>query len=383
MLFNTDLARRPAMDAGTVLVCEGYMDVIALAQAGIDYAVAPLGTAVTTTQLNLLWQMADAPVMCLDGDAAGIRAMQRASELALPMLVPGKSLHFARLPKGQDPDDVVRERGADGMRALIEQAPGLAEMLWLEVAGQGAGSPEEKAGQEHKLLQLAESIQNQTVKAHYRAYFKEKIWARPEQSARQGQQKWQKPNGKPATPRIEVRMPSLPSAMDQSIHARKAMLECAKLVLCYPQILQDAYALEEFTRIESSDAALNLLCQQIADCVSEEPMLDRAALQARLVEMGLENQVTRLLATDEVSIPKLLQKDMYAQQLPMAQRMWQQSLNAYQLAAIVGELRQAEMEMAQQLSEETMERVTALKSQLVRIEQEREQLYMQDQAGGG
>src|SRR6202012_840314 len=111
-------------------VCEGYMDVIALSQAGIVHCVAPLGTAITAEQLQLCWQLVDEPTLCLDGDSAGVRAMARASDLALPLLVPGKTIRIALLPKGEDPDTLVRTIGKAAFDEVIAQAQPLALALW-------------------------------------------------------------------------------------------------------------------------------------------------------------------------------------------------------------------------------------------------------------
>ena len=115
VLFNVAAARKAAHDRGGVIVAEGYMDVIALTRAGFPNAVAPLGTALTPEQLQLLWRMADEPLLCFDGDSAGRKAAYRAVETALPLLTPGKSLAFAFLPDGLDPDDLLRQQGAEAV----------------------------------------------------------------------------------------------------------------------------------------------------------------------------------------------------------------------------------------------------------------------------
>ena len=113
VLYNFHRARQPAYDNNSVLVAEGYMDVVGMARAGIGHAVAPLGTALTEEQIQMAWRMAPEPILCLDGDQAGLRAAYRAIDRALPLLKPGYSLRFAILPPGKDPDDVVREGGAE------------------------------------------------------------------------------------------------------------------------------------------------------------------------------------------------------------------------------------------------------------------------------
>src|SRR5690606_5779696 len=138
--------------AGTVIAVEGYMDVIALAQAGFENAVAPLGTALTDNQLEHLWRMAGEPVLCFDGGQAGLKAAWRAPDLALPMVAAGRTLRFALLPEGQDPDDLVRANGPDAFRAVLEQARPLAELLWLrETAGGVFDTPERRAELEKTL----------------------------------------------------------------------------------------------------------------------------------------------------------------------------------------------------------------------------------------
>jgi DNA primase len=145
------------------------MDVVALAQAGIIEAVAPLGTALTETQLEMLWRIADAPLLCFDGDTAGQRAAMRAITRALPMLAPARSLGIVRLPAGLDPDDLIRERGAQAMRDLLAKPISLVETLWtFERDAQPLTSPEAKAGLKARLLAHVETIADQDIRALYR-----------------------------------------------------------------------------------------------------------------------------------------------------------------------------------------------------------------------
>src|SRR5436853_3972052 len=129
-LYNGAAARQAAHNGAQIVVVEGYVDVIAMVTAGFPAAVAPLGTALTEDQLALIWKMADEPVLCFDGDRAGQKAAYRAADLALPFLAPGKSLRFALLPEGQDPDDLVRSGGRGAIEEVIAAARPLAEMIW-------------------------------------------------------------------------------------------------------------------------------------------------------------------------------------------------------------------------------------------------------------
>jgi len=146
LLFNHHRARKPAMDAKEVIVVEGYVDVVMMTQGGFPNTVAPLGTALTVDQCRLLWTMADEPTLCFDGDGAGLRAAYRAVDLALPLISAEKTLKFALLPEGQDPDDVVRTAGPAAMRAVLAKAEPLADMLFRrETFGQSFETPEKRA----------------------------------------------------------------------------------------------------------------------------------------------------------------------------------------------------------------------------------------------
>lgn len=168
MLYNLPAARAAARESGTVIVTEGYMDVIALHQAGLSHAVAPLGTALTEEQIALLWRLTPEPVLCFDGDVAGQRAAYRAAERVLPLLKPGHSLRFALLPPGEDPDSLIRAEGPQAMTTLIDSAQPLAEVLWRHaVEGRSLDTPERRAGLRQDLRELVGRIGDGTVKAYY------------------------------------------------------------------------------------------------------------------------------------------------------------------------------------------------------------------------
>ncbi len=168
VLFNLGGARQAAYEREQIIVVEGYMDVIALAQAGFPNAVAPLGTALTEDQMKLLWRMASEPVLCFDGDEAGRKAAYRAVDTALPLLEPGKSLKFTFMPGGQDPDDLIREQGAGAFAAQIEKSRPLAGVLWArEVGGGDFSTPERRAALEDRLAELLKQIKAKRVRRHY------------------------------------------------------------------------------------------------------------------------------------------------------------------------------------------------------------------------
>lgn len=168
-LYNLHRAAPAARQTGRVVVVEGYMDVIALANVGIADVVAPLGTALTEMQLELLWRMVDAPVLCFDGDAAGQRAAMRAIARAIPLLAPMRSLNIVRLPSGLDPDDLIKAKGAAAMERLLANPASLIETLWeAERDAQPLTTPEAKAGLKARLMAHVETIADPDIKALYR-----------------------------------------------------------------------------------------------------------------------------------------------------------------------------------------------------------------------
>jgi len=198
ILYNLANARAAARGINgaadkPLIVVEGYMDVIALAQAGFGQAVAPLGTALTEEQLALLWRLCPQPILCFDGDAAGLKAAYRALDRALPLLKAGASLQFMLLPGGQDPDEIIRAEGAAAFAALLAQALPLADILWRrETEGQNFATPESRAALESRLKTAAFTIKDTALRNYYLQYIRQHLWeyfrARPSAggSGRQG-----------------------------------------------------------------------------------------------------------------------------------------------------------------------------------------------------
>jgi len=214
-LYNLHRAAPSARSSGRLIVVEGYMDVVALASAGIAEAVAPLGTALTEDQIGRLWQMVPCPVLCFDGDAAGQRAARRAVMRALPLLNPGHSLTLVTLLEGKDPDDVVRSEGAGAIEALLQRGVSLIEALWQAEREAGPlNTPEDKAGLKARLIEATETIRHPDIRALYRRELLDRFGAlayppreRPA-PARQGGgqarrgQRWQPPE--PPLPALAV-----------------------------------------------------------------------------------------------------------------------------------------------------------------------------------
>ena len=167
-LYNHGPAREAAGKGHPLIVAEGYMDVIALVEAGFEASVAPLGTAITEDQLRLLWRIAPEPIIAMDGDKAGLRAAMRVIDTALPLLEAGQSLRFCLMPEGQDPDDLLRASGPQAMQALLDKAEPMVRLLWRrETEGAQIDSPERRAALDKRLRAAGKNIADPSIRAHY------------------------------------------------------------------------------------------------------------------------------------------------------------------------------------------------------------------------
>jgi DNA primase len=295
LLYGLALARTAARAKGTVVVAEGYMDVIALARAGFEHAVAPLGTAITETQLALLWQLADEPTICLDGDAAGLRAGHRLVEHALPHLKPGKSLRFAILPEGADPDDLIRDGGAESLAFRLEEALSLFDFLWdSETRNRNADTPERQAALRQRLGDLTQSIQDRAVRNLFRQAITQSWRARfGGWSGRR--QNSQKAPGAPAYlapesggrgvggSRLGARLANPDAAIERELLAP---------LLAHPELLQNVE--EELGALEFADSTLENLRQEIISWYSDVEHLDQSGLSNHLTSNGFASLVEQM-----------------------------------------------------------------------------------------
>jgi DNA primase len=177
-LYNVNTARSALNKQSSLIVAEGYMDVIALSQANFKASVAPLGTAITKDQLALIWRISPNPVIALDGDRAGINAAYRLIDIALPLIETGKTIKFVLMPEGYDPDDLIQERGRDAMQNLVDDAISLGDLLWKrETEGLSFNNPEARAALDKKLDQAISNVSDRQLKYHYQQYFKDLKWS--------------------------------------------------------------------------------------------------------------------------------------------------------------------------------------------------------------
>lgn len=258
-LYNHGPARQAAGKGQPLIVAEGYMDVIALAEAGFGASVAPLGTAITEHQLQLLWRISDEPIIALDGDTAGLRAAMRAVDLALPLLEAGKSLRFALMPEGKDPDDLLRAEGPAAVKTVLEGAIPMVKLLWQrETEGKVFDSPERKAALDKSLRDKIKLIRDPSIRAHYGQEIKDLRWQlfrpqrQPQNRQWQPRGKWQPPK-QPATP--GARSSFLASSETADIQMREAAI-LAIAILNPTVVVQFEHQLEEMECHDPDHAAL-------------------------------------------------------------------------------------------------------------------------------
>ncbi|MBY0393624.1 MAG: DNA primase, partial [Novosphingobium sp.] len=268
-VYNLHRASPASRQSGRVVVVEGYMDVVALAAAGIGEAVAPLGTALTEDQIERLWRMVETPVLCFDGDAAGQRAAARAIVRALPLLRPGHSLKIAVLPDKLDPDDLIKQRGVAAMEDVLAAARPMVEVLWaIERAAGPVTTPEDKAGLKARLMAHVESIGDNDIKGLYRRdlldRFGELAYPQRERPAFQPGQRRPGPGGKwqPGPPPL----PAAVTARMQAVGERRPLL-AAVLAGLIAQPGEIARHAESLARIEVPDPALAALLDALIDLV--------------------------------------------------------------------------------------------------------------------
>src|SRR5476649_1722075 len=396
-LYNIASARQAAHDGAQNIVVEGYVDVIAMVTAGFAATVAPLGTALTEDQLALLWKMADEPVLCFDGDNAGLRAAYRAVELAMPRLKPGKSLKFALLPQGQDPDDLVRSADREAVMEVIAAARPLADMLWArETEGHSFATPERRAALEARINEVTSGIADDSVRKYYRQDFNARLsqFFAPAQAPRgnfqrgqgqgqawrgkdwreRGNSNWQPRNGAPQrpatggknTPYVVVSQQLASSPVHRghrtAVPKREALI--LQAALNYPWLLHDH--LEELASLEFHHADAERLKCALIDIAAHAAAPDAEAIKAELAGRNLTETMERIgasITTQSVwgARPDAAPEDVLVtwQQLVALHRQWH---------SLTKELKDAEQALGQDNSEANYLRLRDVKARLARMD---------------
>ena len=336
-LYNIDLAKKSARESNMVVVMEGYMDVVSTFQSGITYAVATLGTAVTPEHLRLLWQMAREPVMCLDGDVAGQRAMMRAAEVALPLLKPGFSLRFALLPKGEDPDTYVQKNGKASFEKILVTSRRLSQILWETLSPQyKIDLPEGRAALESQLKLLSDKIADPTVRSHYASYFRKMLWSKA-----------------PAAPKVtQERSHHVEQLVAQHHSAALETLvqRLLNILIKFPELLHKSQVEETLSRLDVRSARLDALRNALLSACVHVDVADRERFNAYL-----ESRIHSELLSENMKLP-------YNETLTVKDGLllWTETLAVYQVAHLEFELKELEANLAQTMNEEALQRMVEL-----------------------
>ncbi len=319
VLFNLDQAKKPARDVGIAVVMEGYMDVVMTAQYGIHYAMATLGTAVTPEHLRQLWQVCKEPVLCLDGDTAGKRAMLRAAEIALPLITPGFSLRFAVLPQGEDPDSYIQKHGKDSFEKLLQHSKRLSQVLWETLLPQyKVTTAEGRAGLEGAFKKLANSIADATVKQHFIGYFKKQLW--------------ESTSNKKAP--LQVRSAKVEQMLAQHQHSALESLtqRMLKTLITFPDLLARAQVEEFISHATILSARMQHLRDALIHVAHQHEIADGESFRVALASHVSEEWCIEFIG-EALKLP-------YRQSLSEndAMVLWNESVSSYNIAHMQYEL---------------------------------------------
>jgi DNA primase len=329
VLYGLAQARAAAGKKREIVVVEGYMDAITLAQAGFAQVVAPLGTALTEAQMELLWRVADEPLLCFDGDPAGERAAYRAALRALPLLKPGKSLRFMALPKGEDPDSLIRTRGASAFATAMAGARALDEVIWqLELSGRSHDTPERRAALTDRLYARAREIADRGVQEHYRAAFKRRLEALFRPAERQA---GRRPSGRGRGRREpEPVWGRVPQGLTVRADPNEALLVQDRIILAllinHPELL--LAEAERLAELRLFTTQLDRLLRELLNVVVSGGGLETTILAnhlsqhgfAEVLEMVLNRSVQRLAPYTASGADSALAAERLAEYLDMRQR---------------------------------------------------------------
>ncbi len=372
LLYRAAAAREASRTAGTIVVVEGYVDAIACAEAGIGHVVAPLGTAMTERQLELLWRMVPEPILCFDGDAAGIRAAERMTDVALPLLKPGKTLHVALLPDGQDPDDLIGDGGAEAMQRVLAGARPLVEMIWSRELSAGTlDTPERRAAFEQRLMAAARSIADPGVRRHYEQSFAERIAELfgsrfPASGQRRGRRGASRGGGRGLpNPRPWERPPiTISETLRRSpiLQAGPSLREAVLVMTMvnHPHLLGEHF--DAFCTVELTFPALDRLRTEALEIVAGNPALDATGLRDALAAAGQQALLARLEGMVERSGHW---QAMAAADDRDAEQGWLQAVTLHRKARTLHkELKDAEAALAVDPSEVNLARMVDIQQQL-------------------
>jgi len=354
-LYSLDRASNSINKTDKIIVVEGYTDVISLYQAGYKNCVAPLGTALTESQVRLLWRWTSEPILCFDGDTAGQRAAGRAATNILPHLKPEKSLSFVLLPEGEDPDNLIKTKGVSAIKSLINVAVPLSEILWrISKVGYRIETPEDRAGFDKRLREMALLIEDKTVQKYYLDSFKQRLW---EEFARR-----KKPSeyGKKANVSLPIKKSSTSGVIDVNL-IQQAILIIT--LINYPILFEKIG--EQLAAIEFNSSELDKLRQEVLKILALKPAINREELQDYLNDKGF----LELLGT--LSTGQFLNHTSFAQpegDIVLVHKGWDQTFRLFQRTQLLDEIQKVEKELAENPTREIFDLLIALKETVTKKE---------------
>jgi DNA primase len=355
VLYGWAEARAAAARDASAIVVEGYMDVIALHRAGFATAVAPLGTALTETQIEELWRIAPEPVLCFDGDTAGQRAAGRALDRALPLLKPGLSLRFARLPEGEDPDTLVQRHGSAAMREVLDRAPPMAERIWALETAHNLDTPERRAALEKRLDGRVRQIADRSVQEHYREFFRERVYANF--SRRRGPVGGRFP-ARPGVPFAGRRLAGETApTVDPRLLLRRQQEVVVAPLLNHPFLVGEFE--EEISALDLPARDLDRLCREILKAHASWPDLDAALLRSHLSQNGYAGAVDGILSQPVLNHAAFARAEADAVTVRAGFR---DVIKQFQRRVLATEIKEAERALAADTSDATWARVQPLLS---------------------
>jgi DNA primase len=341
VFFAENFAKAHAYTKKRLFVVEGYLDAIAMHAAGYEETVASLGTALSVEHINKMWKYASQPIICLDGDAAGLRAMNKVANLALSLLKDNYSLSFIELPTGMDPDELLKNRGREFFNQLIEKKINLSQAIWLSEFKELPlnASPEQKSSLEKRLMSLAETIPDKIIKSAYRSFFLQQLWHNVKKQINKVKQT--------SINYINTHLTSIASCVISDIQRMQRTMLI--IILNYPHLLQDYEIEEEFSNIEFSEIALNALRENILQLYH----LNHDITKEQLIKV-FENQQVYL------DISKWGEGNVAFFKEP-AKLIWQYSLSKYHTLVLENEY----VVKLEAFTEDSMEKAEEIRKQII------------------
>ncbi len=358
-LFGLHIAGPAARRANTILVTEGYLDVIALYQAGFHHAVAPLGTAITEDQIRLLWKIVPEPVLCLDGDRAGQAAARKTAVRALPLLKPGIGIRFAALPIGEDPDSLIQKNGASSIQSVLDISIPLSEaILRMETSGRVPNSPEGKASLQKRLSDHARAIQDSTVRNHFSKFFNQ--WVSPDNQSRGNihQKKWdhnwqsKRKNGWASNMHLETT--AGPAAKVNIVKRREEIL--LTTLINHPRLYDDVS--EYFGAIAFVTLKLDKIRQEVLKVLAAKSNLETDALINHLNKCGYHTETGYLFGIKVYGHAYFSRPEA---SLKEAKAGWKETFDQIKGNDLIAEIKKAEREVSENPSDEAWLRFLVLK----------------------